>query len=138
MGDIAALLTQSRQAHTAARRLEREGRDATEAWKAAQAPRLQAHDADPAHEDDSWLEDALHPEVQGEHERRYHRMPGRGPAEVALLRHADLLAYYAAKLGASSVLNVSSVGAAADLVQAPKDVAVEDTEAFQQLKREGR
>jgi hypothetical protein len=98
MSDIADLLDRSRAAHLAARNAGKNLVVATAQWRTALDLRTEAQRLDPQREDPSWLEDALHPKVKGESGRRYHRVPGKTPADIARDRDLDLVQFYLAKL----------------------------------------
>lgn len=96
MTPVAELLTQSRAAHQAAR--TRTGDEAAAQWRTALELRLEARRLDPNRFDGAWLEDAVHPKLKGDTKRRYHRIPGKTPAQVAFDKDVELVAFFMAKL----------------------------------------
>lgn len=100
MTAVAELLTQSRAAHQAARAAGKDAAAAEAQWKTALELRLEARRLDPDRTDPSWLEDAVHPRIKGETAKRYHRVPGKTTADVAVDKDAELVAFFLSKLQA--------------------------------------
>lgn len=92
MSDVANLLRESRAAHQQAKRGDRS------LFQVALDKRLEARAADPTRTDPAWLDDAQHPAILGETQRRYHRVPGKTPAQVAADKDAELEAYFRSQL----------------------------------------
>lgn len=101
MTETASLLNASRSAHQQAKAAHRAGNkaNARDLFAVALEKRLAARKADPTHSDDAWREDARHPSMPGEKERRYLRMPGLTVDEVAAKADADLERYFREQTG---------------------------------------
>lgn len=100
MSKVSDLLTASRTAHQQARTAQRVS-DADQSralFQSALQLRLDARAQDPDRADSAWLEDAQHPAIQGEPERRFHRIPGKTAAQVAAIKDAELEAYFRSQL----------------------------------------
>lgn len=100
MSAVADLLARSRTAHLAARTAAARNAPADEHWRTALELRLEARRVDEHRFDAAWLEDALHPKLQGDTKRRYHRIPGKTVAQVAAVKDAELVAFFMARLAA--------------------------------------
>lgn len=101
MTQTASHLNASRSAHQQAKGAHRAGNkaNARELYAAALKYRLAARASDPDHADEAWLEDARHPVMFGEKERRYLRVPGLTVQEVAIKLDADLERFYREQTG---------------------------------------
>ena len=101
MSETVDLLQASRSAHQQAKNALRTGdtAKARECFREALTYRLKARAGDPDRMDASWRNDAIHPKMPGESQRRHLRMPGMTTAEVAAKLDADLERYFREQLG---------------------------------------
>lgn len=129
MSDVANKLNQSRREHREGRRTQSTDRAASViAYGNALALRLEAGELDPTFSDPSWLDDLKN--TAGV----VMRHPGRSTLEAVSMQHRELIGHFRNQIGETANPVISSQPE--NRVIAPPGVAVEDTQAFQQLKKE--